>query len=182
MTTRLALARQHLHELLRRFSLPMLRASLGLVFIWFGVLKVVGATPVKELVAGTLPWLDADLLVPALGWFEIVVGVALMSGYLLGWVCAAMVVHLCGTFLTAVTQPDVMFQHGNPLALTMAGEFVAKNMVLITAVLVVAAWARRQPAGNPPQTTPRPRRPLTARSESGGYRRTRSSRWTTSLL
>ena len=147
MTTRLILARQQLLQLLHRFSLPMLRVSLGLVFVWFGGLKVVGATPVKELVAGTVPWLDAGWLVPALGWFEIVVGIALMSGYLLGWVCAAMVAHLCGTFLTAITQPDLMFQHGNPLALTMTGEFVAKNVVLITAALVLATWARQQPSG-----------------------------------
>jgi uncharacterized membrane protein YkgB len=156
MNTRLVLTRQHLlHRqqqvlvLLRRFSLPMLRVSLGLVFVWFGALKAIGDTPVKELVAGTVPWLDADWFVPALGWFEIVVGVGLVSGYLLGWVCAAMVLHLCGTFLTVVTQPVLMFRHGNPLALTMAGEFVAKNVVLITAALVLATWARHPMATSP---------------------------------
>jgi uncharacterized membrane protein YphA (DoxX/SURF4 family) len=140
------MARHQLDRLLRRFSLPLLRASLGLVFVWFGGLKVAGVTPAKELVAGTVPWLDAGWLVPVLGWFEIVVGAALISGYLLGWVCAAMVAHLCGTFLTVVMQPEAMFQHGNPLMLTMEGEFVAKNLVLITAALVLATWARRRPA------------------------------------
>lgn len=143
---RVDLARRRLDWLLRRFSLPLLRASLGLVFVWFGALKVADVTPAKELVAGTVPWLDADWLVPALGWFEMLIGAALISGYLLGWVCAAMVAHLCGTFLTVLMQPDAMFQQGNPLMLTMEGEFVAKNLVLITAALVLAAWARRRPA------------------------------------
>jgi putative oxidoreductase len=142
---RVDLARRQLDRLLRRFSLPLLRASLGLVFVWFGALKVADVTPAKELVAGTVPWLDADWLVPALGWFEILIGAALISGYLLGWVCAAMVGHLCGTFLTVLMQPEIMFQHGNPLMLTMEGEFVAKNLVLITAALVLAGWARRRP-------------------------------------
>lgn len=142
---RVELVRRQLDRLLHRFSLPLLRASLGLVFVWFGGLKVAGVTPARELVAGTVPWLDAGWLVPLLGWFEIVVGVVLISGYLLGWVCAAMVAHLGGTFLTVVMQPDVMFQHGNPLMLTMEGEFVAKNLVLIMAALVIAAWARQRP-------------------------------------
>lgn len=145
---RVYLARRQLDRLLRRFSLPLLRASLGLVFVWFGALKIADATPAKELVAGTVPWLDADWLVPALGWFELLIGVALISGYLLGWVCAVMVAHLCGTFLTLLMQPEVIFQRGNPLMLTMEGEFVAKNLVLITAALVLAGWARRRPAGS----------------------------------
>jgi uncharacterized membrane protein YkgB len=57
-----------------------------------------------------------------------------------------MIAHLGGTFLTVVMQPEALFQHGNPLMLTMEGEFVTKNLVLITAALVIAAWARRRPA------------------------------------
>jgi uncharacterized membrane protein YkgB len=122
----------------------LLRVSLGVVFVWFGALKVAGVTPVTELVAATVPWFDPGWVVPALGWFEIALGLGLVIGYGLGWVCAAMVAHLGGTFLTVVMQPDAMFQHGNPLMLTMEGEFVAKNLVLITAALVIAAWPRRR--------------------------------------
>jgi putative oxidoreductase len=149
MRTRWDPARQQVLHALRRFSLPMLRVSLGLVFVWFGALKVVGATPAAGLVAAAVPWLDAHWLVPTLGWFEIVVGAALMSAYLLGWVCAAMVAHLCGTFLVAVMRPELVFQHHNPLALTIEGEFVAKNLVLITAALVLAAWTHQRPARRP---------------------------------
>jgi len=42
---------------LERAALPMLRMSLGLVFVWFGLLKVVGQTPVADLVANTAYWL-----------------------------------------------------------------------------------------------------------------------------
>ncbi len=38
--------------------------------------------------------------------------------------------------------PDVAFQDGNPLKLTVEGEFVVKNLVLLTAGLVVAAGLR----------------------------------------
>lgn len=158
-TGRLRTVRRRLEWLLRRVSVPMLRVSLGVVFIWFGALKVAGVTPVAELVAGTLPWADPRWLVPMLGAFEIALGLAMIAGFALLWVSAAMVAHLCGTFLTAVTQPATMFQHGNPLMLTMEGEFVAKNLVLITAGLVVAVWSNvRAPAGTGHRSGGRPGR------------------------
>lgn len=152
---RLDRATDRLDRVVRSSSLRLLRLSLGVIFIWFGALKVAGITPVKELVAETMPWLDAGWFVPALGWFEIVLGLALMVGYRLGWVCAAMVAHLAGTFLTVVMEPSAMFQHGNPFMLTMEGEFVAKNLVLITAALVIASWSRR-PLGRHPHTSRAP--------------------------
>jgi len=43
-----------------------------------------------------------------------------------------------------VTQPELAFQHGNPLLLTMTGEFVVKNIVLMTAGLVLATVTRQR--------------------------------------
>ncbi|WP_225946388.1 DoxX family membrane protein [Plantactinospora soyae] len=111
--------------------------SLGLVFIWFGALKFTNATPVAELVANTLPFLPGDQFVPALGLFEFVLGVALIIGRWTGLVVLLMIGHLAGTFLVLVTQPEVAFLGGNPLVLTMTGEFVVKNLILIAAGLVL---------------------------------------------
>lgn len=38
-----------------------------------------------------------------------------------------------------MVQPDVAFAHGNPLLLTVEGEFVIKNIVLLSGALVVAS-------------------------------------------
>jgi putative oxidoreductase len=126
---------------LRRNAPTVMRWSLGLVFVWFGALKVANVTPVAQLVADTMAFMPipASVLVPALGVFEIVVGVALAVGRWLRPVLAAMVAHLSGTFLVLVLQPDVAFQDGNPLLLTTEGEFVIKNLVLIAGALLVAA-------------------------------------------
>ena len=131
-----------LRHRLAQVSLPLLRIALGVVFIWFGALKLTGSTPVGELVARTLPFLPAHWFVPALGIFEALLGVALLAGRFLPAVAALMVAHLTGTFLVLVTQPDVAFQNGNPLMLTMTGEFVVKNVVLIIAGLVLIGRSR----------------------------------------
>jgi hypothetical protein len=52
---------------LRRWGIPTLRNSLAVVFIWFGALKVFGVSPVVDLVASTVYWVDPDWFVPALG-------------------------------------------------------------------------------------------------------------------
>src|SRR4051794_727582 len=91
-------------QVLGRISAPLLRASLGVVFIWFGALKISNSTPVAALVAHTVPFLPARYFVPALGVFEIVVGLGLLVGRWIPAVVTIMVAHLLGTFLVLVTQ------------------------------------------------------------------------------
>jgi putative oxidoreductase len=138
-TTSISELEHRVATLVRPFSLAMLRVSLGAVFVWFGALKVANVTPVGALVAGTVPWVDAAWSVPLLGAVEVVVGVALIAGRRLTVVSFVLVAHLSGTLLVLVMQPQVAFQHGNPLLLTTEGEFVIKNVVLISAALVLAS-------------------------------------------
>jgi len=56
-----------------------------------------------------------------------------------------LVAHLTVTLLVFVMQPQVAFQHGNPLLLTTEGEFVMKNVVLISAALVLASRLQVRP-------------------------------------
>lgn len=120
-----------------RYSHTLLRISLGVVFLWFGILKFTPFSPVAKLVADTLPFVPAKVLIPALATFEVILGIGLLIGRWTTLVVAVMVAHLSGTFLVLVTQPAVAFQHSNPFELTMTGEFVVKNVVLITAGLAL---------------------------------------------
>lgn len=131
-------------DILQAISLPLLRCAIGAVFVWFGALKLADSTPVADFVANTLPWFNRAWLVPALGIFEVLIGLALFAGRFLTLVCAALVAHLTGTFLSLIMQPDVTFQNGNPLMLTTEGEFVVKNLVFIAAGLVIAARFNRR--------------------------------------
>jgi putative oxidoreductase len=124
-------------ERLYRLGPVFLRVSLALVMIWFGALKVANISPVSQLVADTVPFVDGSWFVPLLGGFEVVLGIALLAGSNL-LVLTGLVVHLLGTFAVLVTQPELAFQQGNPLLLTVEGEFVVKNLVLLSAGLALA--------------------------------------------
>lgn len=130
-------------ELNARVAPTLLRLALAVVFVWFGALKVAGASPVEELIAQTLPFVSADLSVPVLGGVEIVLGLALAAGVLPRITLLALSAHLAGTFLTFVTASELMWT-ANLFELTADGEFVVKNLVLITAALVlIGCYSRR---------------------------------------
>ncbi len=128
---------------LQRWSISLLRVSLGIVLVWFGALKVFGVTPVTELVAATVYWVDPAWFVPFLGVVEILVGLGLLTRVGLRTILAVFMLQMAGTFMVLVLLPDIAFQDGNPFKLTVEGEFVIKNLVLLSAGLVVGSMVRR---------------------------------------
>ncbi|MGH3758103.1 hypothetical protein [Actinophytocola sp.] len=131
--------------LARRIGVPALRISLAITFLWFGALKITNDTPVGDFVAGTVDWIpgvSGTWFVPVLGVVEVVLGLALLCHTGLRVVLPLLFAHLTGTFLALVAQADVTFQDGNPLMLTTEGEFVIKNLILLSAVLVL--YGRRK--------------------------------------
>jgi putative oxidoreductase len=127
---------------LDRYGFTILRLALGLVFLWFGALKVAGKSPVEDLVADTLFWLPRDVALYGIGTLEIVIGLCLLFGIAMRIVLLLFFLQMAGTFLVLLTQPERAFQDGNPLLLTTDGEFVVKNLVLIGAGLVVGSRVR----------------------------------------
>jgi uncharacterized membrane protein YphA (DoxX/SURF4 family) len=129
---------------LRRWAVPLLRVSLGVVFVWFGMLKILDVSPVADLVANTVYWFDPKTFVTVLGMFEVTVGILLLLGRALRLTLLLFVLQMVGTFLTFVILPGVTFRDGSPFLLTVEGEFVVKNLVLISAALVVGTTVRRR--------------------------------------
>jgi putative oxidoreductase len=129
-----------------RFGPPALRVTLAITFLWFGALKITNDTPVGDFVARTVDWIpgvDGSWFVPFLGVVEVLLGLALLFNRGLRVVLPLLFAHLAGTFLALVTQPEVTFQDGNPVMLTTEGEFVIKNLILLSAILVLYGRSRR---------------------------------------
>jgi uncharacterized membrane protein YkgB len=96
-------------------------------------------------VARTVDWIpgvSGSWFVPFLGVVEVLLGLALLFNRGLRVVLPLLFAHLAGTFLALVTQPDVTFQDGNPMMLTTEGEFVIKNLILLSAILVLYGQRR----------------------------------------
>ena len=63
---------------MNRFGRILLRYSLAVVFIWFGLLKPLGISPAQQLVERTVYWIDPQWFVPLLGWWEVLIGACLL--------------------------------------------------------------------------------------------------------
>jgi uncharacterized membrane protein YphA (DoxX/SURF4 family) len=128
-------------------SVWLLQGSLGAVYLWFGALKLTDHSPVHALLKAAYGSLVTQPLYLALALFEIALGLVLLTGTLRRWAALAAIFHLLGTFSILVVAPVVAFAPAFP-ALTMAGEFVVKNVVLIAAAGALLL-ERRSPASLP---------------------------------
>ncbi len=124
-------------------GIDLLRMALAVVFIWFGLLKVIGRSPVADLIARTVYWVSPEFFVPFLGVWEILVGLGLLFAVALRLTLLLFWLQMAGTFLVLVLHPDIAFQGGNPFLLTTEGEFVIKNLVLIAGGIVVGGTVQR---------------------------------------
>ena len=123
-----------------RHALDALRMTIGVVFVWFGVLKILGLSPAAALVTQTVSAMHVTHgpIVAILGLLETAIGFGLVFGVALRSTLLLFALQQAGTFLVLILCPDVAFQHHNPLLLTMTGEFVIKNVVLVAGGLAVA--------------------------------------------
>jgi uncharacterized membrane protein YkgB len=121
---------------MERHGRRLLRLALAIIFIWFGALKLFQASPADELVRRTIYWLSPDIFMPVLGLWEVAIGVGLLFRPLLRVALLLLALQLPGTFLPLVVLPEVCFVRF-PFELTMEGQYIVKNLLIIGAALVV---------------------------------------------
>lgn len=126
---------------MNQWSIPVLRFALAVVFIWFGALKVTRDSPAEGLVAETVVFLPPDLFVPILGIWEVLIGVCMLYRPLIRLGIALLFLQLPGTFLPIVLLPDVVFA-SFPYSLTVHGQYIIKNLVIIGAALAIGSTLR----------------------------------------
>ncbi len=124
-----------------------LRISIGLIFVWFGALKFFpGVSPAEDLAGGSIEILSFGLVQPAIGipvlaaW-ECLIGVGMFVRRYMRFTILLLYVQMAGTFSPVVIMPEIVFETA-PLALTMEGQYIVKNVVVIAAALVIGATVR----------------------------------------
>ena len=129
-------------KLMSRWGITLLRYSIGIIYIWFGILKPFGLSPAQELVENTVYWFNnpADF-VPILGWWEVIIGVTMCIKPLIRFSIFLLFIQLPGTFLPLVLLPEVCFTNF-PFGSTTEGQYIIKNLIVISAALVVGSTVR----------------------------------------
>ena len=128
---------------MQRYGHFVLRMGLAVVFIWFGLLKPLGLSPAADLVRRTVYFVPPDLFIPILGWWEVAIGVGLLYRPLNRTAIFLLFLQMPGTLLPLVLLPEVCFTQ-IPWGLTLEGQYIIKNAVLIGAGLVVGGTVRKR--------------------------------------
>jgi uncharacterized membrane protein YkgB len=130
-----------LFRLAERLAAPALRTSLAVVLGWIGALKFVDPEPVVGLLSASFAFLAFPGFVYLLGAAELAAAALLLSGFAERWVgllCAGL---FSGTLAIFVIAPAVSYGDAGFPRLTLAGEFLLKDLVLFAASLAVIALA-----------------------------------------
>jgi uncharacterized membrane protein YphA (DoxX/SURF4 family) len=130
-----------------RYGLALLRVSLGVVFLWFGALKFFpDLSPAQDLATRTISALTAGLIppsvsLPVLALWECLIGLGLLVGRGLRAFLLLLYLQMLGTMTPIVLFPHEVFAR-LPYAPTLEGQYIIKNLVLISAGIVVGATVR----------------------------------------
>jgi len=131
-----------LTDWMANYGLLILRISLGIVFLWFGMLKFFeGLSPAEELVRNTVYFVDPDLFLPVLAAWESLIGIGLITGKFLRVTILLLFLQMPGTALPLLILPEKVWTVF-PYGLTLEGQYIVKNLVLIGAGLVIGATVR----------------------------------------
>jgi uncharacterized membrane protein YkgB len=134
-------------DFMAHWGVAALRYSLGVIFIWFGILKPLGLSPAAPLLLATvdfLPVFAPPQWLGIIGWWEVVIGVTFLFRSTVRIAIALLGLQMVGTFLPLFMLPAVTFQSGRaPYAPTMEGQYIVKNLLIMSAALVVGSTVRR---------------------------------------
>lgn len=122
--------------------LLIMRVGLGVIFLWFGALKFFpGLSPAEELVRNTVYFVDPDLFIPILASWEVLIGIGLIAGKFMRITLLLLFLQMPGTALPIVLLPEVVWTQF-PFGLTLEGQYIVKNLVLIGSALALGATVR----------------------------------------
>lgn len=120
----------------------MLSISIGIIYLWFGFLKFFpGLSPADSLAKQAISLLTFDLLPENIGLLllaimEVVIGLCLIFNLQLKKIIIAAIIHLVFTFIPVIFFPEISFSKA-PFSLTLVGQYIIKNIVIISALLLI---------------------------------------------
>ena len=130
-----------------KHSLAPLTVSIGIIFFWFGVLKFFdGLSPAQDLAIKTIDIVTFGLLTPSiiilgLAIWETAIGIGLIFSLFMRETLLLLYLQMIGTFLPVLFFPSEVFNIF-PYSLTLEGQYIIKNLVLLSAGIVLGATVR----------------------------------------
>jgi uncharacterized membrane protein YkgB len=130
-----------------RNGMLLLRLSIGIVFFWFGFLKFFeGLSPAEGIAIKTIDTLTFHLfsektIIYGLAVWEVLIGIGLLLNIFMRVTLLLLFLQMIGTFTPLFLFPSEVFQVF-PISFTLEGQYIVKNIIIISAGLVLGANIR----------------------------------------
>jgi uncharacterized membrane protein YkgB len=128
--------------IMKKWGIPALRISLAIIFFWFGILKPFGFSAAEDLLKATVSWLpfgEPEVWLKIIGWWEVAIGITFLFKNTTRIAIALLLLQMAGTFMPLAFLPDITFQNGNYLLPTLEGQYIIKNVMILSAALVMGS-------------------------------------------
>jgi len=127
---------------MQRNATTLLRWSMGIVFIWFGALKLVpGLSPADGLIRASMWFMPMDYFIPFLALWEIAIGIGFLIGYGMRVTILLLFLQMFGTLTPLFLTPELVWT-AFPFGLTLEGQYIIKNLVLMSAAVAIGSSVR----------------------------------------
>lgn len=132
---------------MQKLGIPLLRISFAIIFIWFGILKPLGLSAAEPLLTATVAWLpfgSPETWLHVIGWWEVLIGICFLFKKTTRIAILLLLLQMGGTFMPMVFLPEVVYQKPWAIYLpTMEGQYIIKNVMIISAALVIGGTISR---------------------------------------
>lgn len=128
-------------------AIKFLRISLGIIFFWFGFLKFFpGVSSAEGLATKTISVMTFELLQPSvsiiiLAAWETLIGLGLLFNKFIREILFLLFLQMIGTMSPLFFFPAETFKMF-PFVPTLEGQYIIKNLILISAGLAIGATVR----------------------------------------
>ena len=131
---------QTIAKYMNKWGISLVKTSFAIIFFWFGILKPLGwssAIPIVEATVAWLPIIEPEVWVQIIGWWEVAIGILFLFKRTIRIAIALLFLQMFGTFMPLVVLPEIVYQNSNVFLPTMEGQYIIKNIMIISAALVV---------------------------------------------
>lgn len=117
-------------------TIKLIRLSLGIIFLWYGILKFFPTlSPAEDLAIKTMNimffgLINETLSIKLLALLEVFIGIGFLFGKYIKVITIVFLGHMLCTFAPLFILPELSFSHV-PYAFTLVGQYIVKNIVFV---------------------------------------------------
>ena len=84
-----------------------------------------------------MPFFEAESWTIIIGYWEVLIAILFLFKRTTLVAMLLLLLQMTGTFLPLIILPEVTFQNSNPFLPTLEGQYIIKNIIIITAALII---------------------------------------------